>query len=224
MTVIVRIMKDPEERKEEIINAAEELFITKGYENTSVNDIVNKIGVAKGLFYYYFKAKEEILSTISQKYIGYIAGKIKKIAENEDNSAVEKIHYMFDNIISQFGLQSKGIKRLTRLFNNEKNMAIHSRMATKMVEEIAPYFILIIKQGVQENLFNTQHPEFIAETLLMWATSLHNTVKIPIASRSDNELKAKAAEDLIERMLGAKQGSLDLFKYFKAIIDELNSL
>lgn len=217
-------MKDPEERREEITNAAEELFITKGYENTSVNDIVDKIGVAKGLFYYYFKAKEEILNAISQKYIQYIASKIRKIVDNKEKNAIEKIHQILETIINQFGLQSKGIRRLAGLFNNERNMVIHCRMATKMVEEITPCVISILKQGIRENLFNTAYPEFIAETLLMWAVSLHNTIKIPIVYRSETELKAKAAEDMIEKILGAKQGSLNLFKYFKSIINELSSL
>ncbi len=223
MIFIVRIIKDPEERKEEIINAAEELFIAKGYENTSVNDIVAKVGVAKGLFYYYFKAKEEILNAISQKYIQYITGKIKKIVENEEANAIEKIHRILETIINQFGLQGKGIKRLAGLFNREKNMAIHSRLATKMAAEISPYFVSIIKQGVRENLFKTEHPEFIADTLLMWAVSLHNTIKIPIGSGSEIKLAAQAAEEMIERILGAKPGSLNLLKYFKSISDELSS-
>ncbi len=49
---MVRISKDPEERKNEIVDAAEELFVTKGYEKTSISDIVKKVGVAQGLFYY----------------------------------------------------------------------------------------------------------------------------------------------------------------------------
>ncbi len=221
VSTIVRIMKNPEERKEEIINAAEDLFVAKGYENTSVNDIVNKVGVAKGLFYYYFKAKEELLNAISQKYIRYLAGKIRKIAEDEDKNAVEKIHQILETIINQFGLQNKGIKRLAKLFNNEKNSAIHKKMADKMAEQITPHVISIFKQGVRENLFETEHPEFIAETLLMWAVSLHNTVTVPITDSHNNKQKAKAAEDMIERLLGAEQGSLNLFPYFIAIINEL---
>lgn len=224
MIIIARIIKDPEERKEEIINTAEELFISKGYENTSVNDIVDKVGVAKGLFYYYFKAKEEILNAISHKYIQFLSGRIRSIAENEEKNAVEKLHQILETVISQFGLQSKGIKRLAALFNREKNMAVHSRLATKTVEEVTPYILLILKQGLREDLFKTQYPEFVAEALLMWAVSLHNTVKIPIASISDAELKARAAEDMIERLLGAEQGSLKLYRYFKAIIDEMSSL
>ncbi|GIO30333.1 MULTISPECIES: TetR/AcrR family transcriptional regulator [Paenibacillus] len=53
-----RITKNPKERRNEILNAAMELFNTKGFEQTSVSDIVKKIGVAQGTFYYYFQSKE----------------------------------------------------------------------------------------------------------------------------------------------------------------------
>ena len=218
---MARIIKEPEERKEELIDAAEELFIVKGYENTSINDIVDKVGVAKGLFYYYFKAKDEILNAISNKYVQYIGGRLKGIVENEEKNAVEKIHQIMEAVINQFGLQSKGIRRLAWLFNKERNTAIHSRLATKTVAEITPYIISILKQGIQEGVFKTENPEFTAETMLMWAVSLHNTINIPIADSREAELKAKAAEDIIERILGAERGSLHLFPYFKAIIDEL---
>ncbi len=65
----MRITKDPEIRRQEIIDAARELFILKGYEKTSIDDIVRHINVAKGLFYYYFPKKEAILSAIADQFV-----------------------------------------------------------------------------------------------------------------------------------------------------------
>ena len=64
----MRISKDPEIRRQEIISAARELFLSQGYEKTSVEDIVRKVDVAKGLFYYYFPKKEAILSAIADQF------------------------------------------------------------------------------------------------------------------------------------------------------------
>lgn len=64
----LRITKEPEVRKKEIMNAAKELFIEKGYEKTSVSDIVKKVDVAKGLFYYYFPKKETLLQEIGDEF------------------------------------------------------------------------------------------------------------------------------------------------------------
>ena len=62
-----RVTKDPEERKQELIDAAERLFMERGYEATAVSDIVQEVGVAQGTFYYYFPSKEEILEAIIEK-------------------------------------------------------------------------------------------------------------------------------------------------------------
>ena len=66
---MTRIIKNPYDRKIEILNAALELFLRKGFEETSVHDIVNKIGVAQGTFYYYFKSKEDVVDSIIEVYI-----------------------------------------------------------------------------------------------------------------------------------------------------------
>jgi AcrR family transcriptional regulator len=64
-----RVTKVPEERKQELIDTAERLFLEKGYEQTTVADIVREIEVAQGTFYYYFSSKEEILEAIIEKDI-----------------------------------------------------------------------------------------------------------------------------------------------------------
>ena len=57
---MTRIVKAPDVRRSELIACAQRLFYSMGYENTSVSDIVNEVGVAKGTFYYYFKSKQAI--------------------------------------------------------------------------------------------------------------------------------------------------------------------
>ena len=60
----MRIVKDAEERKEEILDAAERLFGTKGFDNTSTGDILQEVGIARGTLYYHFKSKEDILDGV----------------------------------------------------------------------------------------------------------------------------------------------------------------
>ena len=54
----MRIVKEHDERRNEIITTAEEFFLTKGFNKTTVNDILKRIGIAKGTFYHYFVSKE----------------------------------------------------------------------------------------------------------------------------------------------------------------------
>ena len=60
----MKTVKDAELRRQEILMTAKKLFIKKGYDKTSVNDILKVVDIAKGTFYYYFSSKEEVLEAI----------------------------------------------------------------------------------------------------------------------------------------------------------------
>jgi AcrR family transcriptional regulator len=63
----MRIVKEAKERKNEILDAAEELFAAKGYEETSTGDILDRVGIARGTLYYHFKSKEDILDALIER-------------------------------------------------------------------------------------------------------------------------------------------------------------
>lgn len=79
----MRVSKDPEVRRQEIIRAARDLFLDQGYENTSVDDIVRRVNVAKGLFYYYFPKKEAILAAIADEFVDEVNAAFTAILQEE---------------------------------------------------------------------------------------------------------------------------------------------
>ena len=80
----MRIVKNAEERKMEILDTAEHLFETQGFDNTSTNDILNEIGIARGTLYYHFKSKEEILDAIISRLTRQLLEKAKKLIEKKN--------------------------------------------------------------------------------------------------------------------------------------------
>ena len=68
----MRDVKDPEIRRAEIMDAAMLLFMEKGYTNTTTQDIVDKVNISRGLLYYHFKNKEDILYCITDIVKNYI--------------------------------------------------------------------------------------------------------------------------------------------------------
>ena len=64
----MRDVKDPEIRRAEIMDAAMLLFMEKGYTNTTTQDIVDKVNISRGLLYYHFKNKEDILYCLVERY------------------------------------------------------------------------------------------------------------------------------------------------------------
>ena len=64
----MRVVKEAEERRNEILDAADMLFADKGFDNTSTSDILEKVGIARGTLYYHFKSKEDILDALIDRY------------------------------------------------------------------------------------------------------------------------------------------------------------
>ncbi|MBN1316459.1 MAG: TetR/AcrR family transcriptional regulator, partial [Anaerolineales bacterium] len=87
---MARIVKKPHERRSELIACAQKFFLTKGFESTSVSDIVEEIGVAKGTFYYYFDSKQDILEAMVNDLSDLAVKEIQSIISNESIPAITK--------------------------------------------------------------------------------------------------------------------------------------
>ena len=87
----MRVVKEAEERKNEILDAAEYLFAVKGFDGTSTNDILEAIGIARGTLYYHFKSKEEILDAMIARITRNLMAKAALIAEDQSIPPLERI-------------------------------------------------------------------------------------------------------------------------------------
>ena len=86
----MRVVKKPEERRAEMVAAASELFARQGFIRTSVAEIVSAVDVAKGLFYYYFTTKDDMVKAVVEGYAGFLGAQAQMIADGE-GTAQEKL-------------------------------------------------------------------------------------------------------------------------------------
>ncbi|MCK4251013.1 TetR/AcrR family transcriptional regulator, partial [candidate division WOR-3 bacterium] len=91
---MTRQVKKPEIRKNEIIDAARKFFFQKGYEQTSIQDIIDDLSIAKGTFYHYFKSKLDLLDQLIDRTTSEMSASIKPIL-NMDMNAIEKFNKVF---------------------------------------------------------------------------------------------------------------------------------
>jgi len=91
---MVRIVKKPDERREEILQAGCRLFLAKGYENTTMRDVMRELDIAKGTIYHYFKSKEELLDAVSAYIAGQEAVAHHQILEQTTGNAIERMEQL----------------------------------------------------------------------------------------------------------------------------------
>jgi AcrR family transcriptional regulator len=193
----MRIVKNPEERKKEIMDTAAQFFMTKGYEETSVNMIVEHLNIAKGTFYYYFKSKEEILGAILEEYLEQLAQQIRLIILNKEMNAYEKLQFVLKNILSS----NQEPKHLTQHIEDNKSGKLHQMMDEKFYEKFNPIIVSILKQGIEEGIFKISYPEELTEILLMGVRSYMHIHLPRFSDMNYASTKIAALEELFNKIL-----------------------
>lgn len=197
-----RSTKAASDRRLEFINAAEALFNEKGFENTSVEDIVQRVGVAKGLFYYYFKSREELLGAIVDKILDGMEQIVLQAMNKEGLMAMQRLQEMStssDVIRVRSGC-------LMKFFHEERNQALHLQLEVRTMKFLVPAMETVIKQGVQEGVFDTPYPKETALALFGIMGAIHHT-NDGTDYCEDGERTIQIIAFLWERLLGAKEGA-----------------
>ena len=203
--VCMRVTKEPEERKNEIIDTAGSLFVAKGYNSVSVSDIANEIGIAKGTIFYYFKSKEELLDEVFTKFFSKIHYNAQIIAADEKLNAVEKMMKLTD-INNVTGGDDK-----LRCFFETSPPPGNSEMILKrlvlLISSVAPVIAKIIKQGINEKSMFTKYPDEVAEII----TAAEKAMFLGLFENSHNDLIKKMTAYLyvVEVILNLEEGTFD---------------
>ena len=163
--------KTKEERRNEIIETAGKLFEEKGYEQTQVQDIVNEIGVAKGLFYYYFKSKDEVMEELADRYADTIIDAVNKLID-KDIATFDKINRIFHIFIDSAEKKSGIFMGIL----NVKNGITHERIFFNVGEKMVPLVTELILSGNDNGECNCSDPKFITEFLVSGLFNIMNQI------------------------------------------------
>lgn len=214
---MVRITKAPEERRSELITTARKLFFTKGYEQTTVSDIVTTIDVAQGTFYYYFESKKDVLDAIIKELINEQQAILRTIVEDDSLSAIPKWTKAIRASNNwKIDLKDEMIE-LIRLPILREDLILREKYRTLSRQKISLVFAKIIYQGIEEGVFATEYPQETAEFVIAIGKSIRSFLTDILLNPDEYEnaialarRKFNAVQAAMERILGASPGSLQL--------------
>jgi AcrR family transcriptional regulator len=201
-----RIVKAPEVRRQELLDAAEAVFSEKGYDNTTIGDVVAKLKVAHGLFYYYFKSKSDALSAIIERYLQRMDERAEEIITNEELDPPAKVLALF-----RLSIEGRKSNRYLDYLHEEKNAVILYRFERRQLPLSISHMTRVVEEGVREGIFVTDHANETAGGLLM----VMNLVGVYDTDPASFDIRRGLAEPLqeqMERLLCAKAGTLDGFE------------
>lgn len=203
---MARIVKKPEERRREIVAAAARLFDEKGYDDSSMKDIMDAVGISKGAVYHYFGSKEELLEAVVEQAVDEYVDAMRAVLDAAEGSGLDRLLALI-----AAGDVSEDQEDSLELLHRPGNMGMHARMVARLVSRVAPLYAEAIQQGCEEGLLRTKHPLESAELLLAGFQLLTDLGFSPW-SQADLARRAAAFADLVEAQLGAPEGSLDALR------------
>ena len=200
----MRDVKDPEIRRAEIMDAAMLLFMEKGYANTTTQDIVDKVNISRGLLYYHFKNKEDILYCLVERYSEKLLSDIHVIVYDDDKTAIEKIRAFIDaTIISTDNVSAEGTE-LQKTVDLEENRYMLDKLSHKLIEKLTIYFERIINQGISEKVFSVKYPSETAEFLMTAYVFVSNNIGIITSKKEPVKDYLNAFKIMLEQNLNIK--------------------
>ena len=139
----MRITKEPEVRKQEIIDTALKLFGEKGYEKTSITDIAKAIGVAQGLCYRYFPSKEALFDSAIEQYADVLVEQMVSSEKDENESLRQFIEAM------PSATEERDTKYYSA-FHGAENKKFHDQLTLKVCKNLVPIVEKLLQQAQQK--------------------------------------------------------------------------
>ena len=216
----MRIVKEAEERRNEILDVAERLFGTKGFDGTSTTDILNEIGIARGTLYYHFKSKEDILDAMIERMTGSLVAKASEIAGKKDVPVLQRLTQMMLalNVNNDLGHE------IMEQVHKPQNALMHQKMQERLLAGVNPIVTSLIEEGIAQGICQTDHPAEVAEMTMLYSS----TVFDDLAGYSGEERQRKISAFIynLERLLGMERNSLrevilPIFRY--DMLEEMTS-
>jgi AcrR family transcriptional regulator len=211
-----RIIKHPELRRSQILDCAQVLFLERGYDNASLNEVIATTGLSKGAFYHYFASKEALLEALAERFAQHALAQI----QSADTSGLDALSRL--NAFLARGRQNKmenaevawGL--FEALFRPE-NFVLYHRVTAATSALVAPVLVDLIKRGVEDGTFKTFDPEGVADMMMQLSTATHGMVVRALAAGNSQQLedtinameqRIRLYEIALDRILGLPDGSV----------------
>ncbi len=202
-----------EKRKNEIIDCAASLFFAESYEKTSVQKIINTLGIAKGTFYHYFKSKTDLLDQYTKRESGKILTILDEIVSRKDIGIIEKFNSYFE-IAMSWKVQNWDLVLIyIRHSGLSENKIVYETMLENNIKAAYPSIRKMVEEGITEGYFRTDFPDLAAEAIFRFGAAVTDMVRPLILSSKTNREAfdhflriLDFYQDSIEKLLGTDKG------------------
>lgn len=217
-----RVIKHPELRRAALLDLAFALFLARGFEHVSLNDLIAEAGISKGAFYHYFDSKEALLAALVERSAREVLAELEPIFQQPGLTALQRLNAGLAE--SYRAKMARGaperVAAVAALFRPE-NAGLYARLMEAWEALYRPLLTELIAQGVADGVFHTFDPEGVGDMIQDFAASAGRLVGRVLAA--SNEAERQQAIDVAvmrlrlhgiatDRVLGLPDGSVTVLE------------
>jgi AcrR family transcriptional regulator len=204
-------------RRDAILDVAERLMRTCGYEEMSVQDIQDELGVSRGAIYHYFGSKADILEAVLERMTDTVMSVIQPLANDLKLTPLARLRQVFA-VAGQWKAERKELMiALVQAWYSDHNTLVRVRLGHVVAARLAPLIADILREGKAEGVFRVGSPDRAAAILVAMLLDSGETLSPLILARlagtvpfEDVEHAVAAYNEAFERILGLAAGSFEI--------------
>ncbi len=200
-------------RRAAYVDEAIRLIQTRGYEQLSIQDVIDGVGTSKGAFFHYFNSKGALLAAVIDRMVETAASVVAPVVADPGLSALQKLQGVFSGIARWKGerpeLQPAAVEALMRTWYSAENSIVIERMRAAVGQRLTPLLLDILHQGVADGEFSLASAEGTASVFTALVLGLNDAAIHLFLGRRDGTVSLervtctlKAYADAFERILG----------------------
>ena len=201
-------------RRDAFVDAAQRLIQAKGYEQMSIQDVLDELDASRGAFYHYFDSKVALLEAVVERMVEVATAELAPVADDPDRSALQKLEGVFGGLARWKAERKELILALMRVWLSDENAIMREKFRQLTAIRLAPLLARIVRQGNAEGVFRTGSPEHVAGVLVSlvlganeMASRLFVAFQAGAISLEKVERTLLAYVEAFERILGLAPGS-----------------
>lgn len=204
-------------RRDVFVDAALCRIQTKGFEQMSIQDVLDDTGASRGAFYHYFDSKTALLDAVVARIVEGAMSAAEPIVADPELSAVAKLEGVYGRIARWKTQRSELMLALTRVWMSDENALTRDKMWRHVMERFAPLLADVLRQGNEERAFSVASPDDTARVMVAMMRGMNDTAVRVFVDRDRGEVTLPAVKtmlaaytDALERILGLRPQTLEL--------------
>ena len=204
-------------KRNQILDAAQRLVYTKGYERMTLQDILAELQISSGAFYHYFDSKPAVLEAFIERIRQATEKPLLPIIHDPHLSAIEKFQGFFDTLDRLRIAHKADVVTLGRVWYTDDNAIVRQKVDEAVREQRAPLLNEIVRQGIREGAFTNAYPDQAGDvilSLLQGMGNAHAKLLLSLDQEPDEQRRIEtivalhaASMEAIERVLGVPSHS-----------------